>query len=145
MIRHELLLDLTKIGRGEFGEVLAGKVLDTDIQSHWRENGSAKTSSANENEIQAQQQHVNVLVKSLSKIKDESFFIEFRRQIDLYRASDSAANVVKLLALSFEKDHHFMILEHGRDMKSFLMENPNTSMRQLIKFCSHVVSGNEYS
>jgi serine/threonine protein kinase len=79
-------------------------------------------------------------VKSLSKIKDETFFVEFRRQIDLYRAVDSK-NVVKLLALCFEKDHHFMVLEQSRDLKGFLMENTETSAERLVSFSRQIACG----
>lgn len=135
MIRHDCLIDLTKIGRGEFGEVLGGAVLESDVPAHKHPvvNGS------DVNEIQAQQR-VSVLAKSLSKIKDETFFVEFRRQIDLYRAVDSQ-HVVKLLALCFEKDHHFMVLEHGQDLKGFLGERPDTPIQTLLKFSRQIACG----
>jgi hypothetical protein len=136
MIAYDRLIDLTKIGRGEFGEVLVGAVLEPDVpaMSNNKENGTTDV-----NEIQSTQR-VNVLVKSLSKIKDESFFIEFRRQIDLYRAVDSH-HVVKLLALCFEKDHHFMVLEQARDLKGFLAEHPDLSTQKLIQFSKQIVEG----
>lgn len=141
MISYGRLIDLTKIGRGEFGEVLVGAVLDSDVpatslksHNHHKENGTT-----DENEIQPQQR-VDVLVKSLSKIKDESFFVEFRRQIDLYRAVDSR-NVVKLLALSFEKEHHFMVLEQSRELRGFLTDHPDTSVQQLISFSRQITCG----
>lgn len=143
MISYDRLIDLTKIGRGEFGEVLVGAILEADVPTasslknhqHHKENGIS-----DENEIQPQQRCVDVLVKSLSKIKDESFFIEFRRQIDLYRAVDSK-NVVKLFALSFEKDHHFMVLEQSRELKGFLLDHPDTSTHQLISFSRQITCG----
>jgi serine/threonine protein kinase len=141
MISYDRLIDLTKIGRGEFGEVLVGAMSEFDVPAssikkhqHQNENGTT-----DENEIQPQQK-VQVLVKSLSKIKDESFFVEFRRQIDLYRAVDSK-NVVKLLALSFEKDHHFMVLEQSRDLKGYLVDHPDTSSQQLISFSRQIACG----
>lgn len=138
MIRYDRLIDLTKIGRGEFGEVLVGAILESDVpalsvKNHKHQNGGT-------DEIQAQQR-VHVLVKSLSKIKDESFFVEFRRQIDLYRAVDSQ-NVVKLFALCFEKDHHFMVLEHdGVELKAHLVEHPELSVQNLIKFSKQIACG----
>lgn len=137
MIRYDRLIDLTKIGRGEFGEVLVGAVLESDVpaksvKKHEHQNGGT-------DEIHAQQR-VHVLVKSLSKIKDESFFVEFRRQIDLYRAVDSQ-NVVKLFALCFEKDHHFMILEHGAELKAHLVEHPDIPIQKLIKFSRQIACG----
>lgn len=136
MIRYDRLLDLTKIGRGEFGEVLVGAVLESDVpasvKNHQQQNGGT-------DEIQAQQR-VHVLVKSLSNIKDESFFVEFRRQIDLYRAVDSH-NVVKLFALCFEKDHHYMVLESSPDLKAHLVEHSELSIQKLIKFSRQIACG----
>jgi serine/threonine protein kinase len=150
MIPYHCLNDLTKLGRGQFGEVLSGKATDVDLphalinSSGVKENGNggvaANGKSNDLNEIQAQQ-FVNVLIKSMSKLKDESHFVEFRRQIDLYRAVDSS-HVVRLLALSFEKDHHFMILEHHRDLKGYLMEQRDkATLQQLIQFSLHVARG----
>lgn len=140
MISYDRLIDLTKLGRGEFGEVLVGAILESDVPAH-----SVKSQHRLENEtdvineIEAQKR-TQVLVKSLSKIKDEKFFIEFRRQIDLYRAVDSE-NVVKLFALCFEKDHHFMILEQGRELKAHLVDTPELSIQNLIKFSRQIACG----
>lgn len=137
MIRYDHLLDLTKIGRGEFGEVLVGAMLESYVpasKSHQDQNGGT-------DEIQAQQRAI-VLVKSLSKIKDESFYVEFRRQIDLYRAVDSP-NVVKLFALCFEKDHHFMVLENSSELKAHLVEHPEFTTQKLIKFSRQIACGLE--
>jgi serine/threonine protein kinase len=146
MIQYDKLNDLTKLGRGEFGEVLSGTIIDsnlptTSLKKLQYVNGNNGVKN-NENEIQLQQQHVKVLIKSMSRIKDESYFVEFRRQIDLFRAVDSQ-HVVRLLAISFEKDHHFMILEHHNDLKGFLLEQQsnNIKLHQLIEFSKHVVMG----
>lgn len=144
MISYDRLIDLTKIGRGEFGEVLVGVVSESDISASSLKNhqNHKENGTIDENAIQPQQR-IDVLVKSMSKIKDESFFIEFRRQIDLYRAVDSK-NVVKLLALCFEKDHHFIVLEQSRDLKGFLVENSETTtQQQLISFSKQIVCGLE--
>lgn len=143
MIPYDRLNDLTKLGRGQFGEVLSGSIVETDLpkMSKKLQTVHENVGENDENEIQMQQQRVNVLIKSMSRIKDESFFVEFRRQIDLYRAVDSL-NVVKLLAISFEKDHHFMILEHHRDLKGFLLEQQqNMSLHQLIDISKQVAMG----
>jgi serine/threonine protein kinase len=144
MISYDRLIDLTKLGRGEFGEVLVG-LLECNAPTS---NGKVpqqhheveKRNGTDVNEIQAQQLHTHVLVKSLSKIKDESYFIEFRRQIDLYRAVDSL-NVVKLLALCFERDHHFMVLEHSQDLRGYLAEHRGESIETLLKFSRHIAFG----
>jgi len=143
MIPYDRLNDLTKLGRGQFGEVLSGSIVETDLpkMSKKLQTVNENVGENDENEIQMQQQRVNVLIKSMSRIKAESFFVEFRRQIDLYRAVDSL-NVVKLLAISFEKDHHFMILEHHRDLKGFLLEQQqNISLHQLIDISKQVAMG----
>jgi serine/threonine protein kinase len=144
MIQYDKLNDLTKLGRGEFGEVLSGTIIDSNLPTSLTKlqcvNGNGVKN--NENEIQLQQQHVKVLIKSMSRIKDESYFVEFRRQIDLFRAVDSQ-HVVRLLAISFHKDHHFMILEHHDDLRGFLLkqQSSNISMHQLIEFSKQVVMG----
>lgn len=141
MISYDRLIDLTKLGRGEFGEVLVGAMLESDVPSahsvkksqHQLENGT------DVNGIEAQKR-AQVLVKSLSKIKDEKFFVEFRRQIDLYRAVDSE-NVVKLFALCFEKDHHFMILEQSQELKAHLVDNRELSVQNLFKISRQIACG----
>lgn len=137
MICYDRFIDLTKIGRGEFGEVLVGAMLESDVPALSVKNHLHVENEADE--IQAQRK-VHVLLKSLSKIKDESFFVEFRRQIDLYRAVDSQ-NVVKLFALCFEKDHHFMALEHSQELKAHLVEHPELSTRNLINFSKQIACG----
>lgn len=138
MIRYDRFIDLTKIGRGEFGEVLVGAVLESDVPACQNHHNHVVENGVDVNKIQAQQR-VNVMVKSLSKIKDENFFVEFRRQIDLYRAVDSQ-NVVKLIALCFEKDHHFMVLEQFQDLKGYLVEHPETSPQTLFKLSRQIAS-----
>lgn len=139
MISYDRLIDLTKLGRGEFGEVLVGAVLESDVPAHSVKSQHRLENETDVNEIEAQKR-AHVLVKSLSKIKDEKFFVEFRRQIDLYRAVDSV-NVVKLFALCFEKDHHFMILEQSRELKAHLVETPELSTQNLIKFSRQIACG----
>lgn len=137
MIRYDRFIDLTKIGRGEFGEVLVGDMLESDVPALSVKNHLHVENGADE--IHAQRR-VHVLVKSLSKIKDESFLVEFRRQIDLYRAVDSQ-NVVKLFALCFEKDHHFMALEQARELKAHLVEHSEFSIQNLINFSRQIACG----
>ena len=135
LIRYDQLIDLNKIGCGEFGEILTGSLNDADLPTlkinNIKENGA--------DEIRMQQQ-IKVLVKSISKNKDDKLFAEFRRQIDLYRQVDSH-NVVKLFGLCLEKDLYYMILEHDRDLKSHLIESPETSLQQLLKNCRQIAAG----
>ncbi|KAG5675919.1 hypothetical protein PVAND_005778 [Polypedilum vanderplanki] len=140
MIRYDQLIDLTKIGCGEFGEILIGSLNDADLPTLKINNISSSIKENGTDEIRMQQQ-IRVLVKSISKNKDDKLFSEFRRQIDLYRAIDSQ-NVVKIFGLCLEKDLYFMILEHyDRDLKSYLIENPETSLQQLLKYCRQIASG----
>lgn len=141
MISYDRLIDLTKLGRGEFGEVLVGAILESDVPAHHSVKSQHRLENEADviNEIEAQKR-ARVLVKSLSKIKDEKFFVEFRRQIDLFRAVDSE-NVVKLFALCFEKDHHSMILEQSQELKEHLVDNPKLSIQNLIKFSRQIACG----
>ncbi|CRL01259.1 CLUMA_CG014489, isoform A [Clunio marinus] len=119
-------------GRGEFGEVLTGAMLESDVPSN-SSKSSNRENKSDVNEIKPQHR-LNILVKSLSNIKSEIFFVEFRRQVDLYRAVDSQ-HVIKLFALCFEKDRHFMILEHGQELKTFLTnEQAKLTPQMLLKF-----------
>lgn len=138
MVGYDRFIDLTKIGRGEFGEVLVGAMLESDVPTHAVKGGLVEENEADVEEIQAQRR-VHVLAKSLSKIKDEAFFIEFRRQIDLHRAVDSP-HVVKMLALCFEKDHHFMVLEHAEELRGYLVGHPETSIETLLGFARQIAS-----
>lgn len=140
MIPYDRLIDLIKLGRGEFGEVLVGGIVETDVPALSLKNHQNHLENGDVNEIEAQQR-APVLVKSLSKIKGELLFVEFRRQIDLFRAVDSQ-HVVKLFALCFEKDHHFMVLEHGaQELRGHLIEHTDISIEKLINFCRQIVSG----
>lgn len=143
MIRQDALIDSKKIGRGEFGEVLAACIAETDLPSACSFRNNVHQHEANGtdvNEIHVQNR-VNVLVKSMSsKLKDELHFVEFRRQIDMFRAVD-CTNVAKLLALCFENDHHFMILEHGMELKSYLERSLEISKSKLLNFCFQISQG----
>jgi len=44
---------------------------------------------------------------------------------------------------SFEKDHHFMILEHGAELKAHLVEHPDIPIQKLIKFSRQIACGLE--
>lgn len=138
MIRYEQLIDLKPLGGGggggEFGEILTGSLNDVDLPTL-----KINTNKENGDEIRMQQQ-IRVLVKSISKNKDDSLFAEFRRQIDVLRAIDSQ-NVVKLFGLCLEKDVYYMILEHYGDLRSHLIENPETPSHQLLKFCRQIARG----
>lgn len=136
MIKREKLIDLIKLGRGEFGDILAGTILEQDLPKH-----GVIGNGKDVNEIQALEK-MPILVKSLSKIKDESFYTEFRRQIDLFRAVDSI-HVTKLIGLSYEHEHHLMVLEHAEvgDLKQFLLGTCEVSLSILLTFCLQITKG----
>lgn len=105
-----------------------------------------KTINENEelDEILIQKKY-KVLVKSLPKNSEPDYFKEFQRQIDLFRAASTSKHVAKLLALSFENDH-YMILEYGEDLKSYMTTHPDNELleKELVKFCMHVTKGLEF-
>lgn len=137
MLRYDRLLDISKLGCGNFGEVLSAFLMDCDLPVVT----NIKENQVNEeiDEIITQKKY-RVLAKSLSaKYAEQSYVIEFQRQIELFRSINSN-HVAKLLALSFENDHHYLILEHGQDLKSYLTQTTHDA--ETIKLlCSHVVKG----
>lgn len=136
MLKYDRLIDISQLGRGHYGEVLNAFLMDCDIPE------------ANFKEIQVKeemdeivtQKKYKVLAKSLSaKHTEQSYVIEFQRQIELFRSINSN-HVVKLLALSFDSDHHYLILEHGQDLRSFLSLT-NHDAATITLLCSHITRG----
>lgn len=138
-IPRTILYDVTQLGRGEFGTIYTAKVKFGDLKQHLHKDIAAALTIANEreqrksngslenvNEIkeatETADETVNyALIKALNKVKDESICIEFRRQLDMFRAI-SHRNVVRLLGLCRDKDPHYLVLEHTDlgDLKEFL-------------------------
>lgn len=132
-----ILFDITQIGRGEFGLVYVAKVKASDLKPYLNkdaalvvtnegEKQNSKTSLDDINEIKEDNETNDdtarfALIKALNKVKDESVCIEFRRQLDMFRAV-SHRNVVKLFGLCRDKDPHYLVLEHTDlgDLKEFL-------------------------
>lgn len=126
-IPRSALLDLISIGKGEFGEVLIGKAKRSDLKTSTNLNkdennqsiiaeagieNEKKNSKDGLNEIKEDKEEYRyVMVKSLTKIKDEHACSEFRRQIDLFRTV-SSRGVSRLYGLCREKDPHYMVLEY---------------------------------
>lgn len=143
-IPRAIFFDLVQIGRGDFGTIQTAKVKLSDLKQHMHkdmvatltvanecEKTSAKTSIENVNEIKEDPANDNnavrcALIKALNKVKDENVCIEFRRQLDLFRAV-SHRNVAKLYGLCRDKDPHYLVLEHGEmgDLKEFLQARAN--------------------
>lgn len=117
-ISRTALVDLIPIGKGEFGEVLIGKIRKSDLKKE--ENGPInETINENEkkpskealNEIKEDAEYRLVLVKALNKAKDEHTCTEYRRQIDLFR-SVTSRSVSRLYGLCREKDPNYIVLEY---------------------------------
>jgi serine/threonine protein kinase len=136
---YERLIEIKKIGYGQFGEVLSGYLMDCDMPQPptFESNGEAKERM---DEI-VSQKRCKILARSVAKNSEECFTAEFRRQIDLFRTVESE-HVVRLLATSFEKNQYYMVLEHGQDLKSFLTSQSNDD--DTITLCMHVASGLEH-
>lgn len=132
-IPRNSLIDLIQIGQGEFGDVFIGKIKTSEVKSAEdnakstaNEKQRSKTSLNEINEIKEEPEPVTefkeVLVKALNKVKDESVCIEFRRQIEMFRAI-SHRGVTRLYGLCRDKDPHYLILEYTDwgDLKQFLI------------------------
>lgn len=92
-----------------------------------REQRKSNGTIENVNEIEELSEKIDdtvkhALIKALNKVKDENVCIEFRRQLDMFRAV-SHRNVVKLFGLCRDKDPHYLVLEHTDigDLKEFLL------------------------
>lgn len=131
------LIDLVQIGQGDFGDVFIGKIKSSDVKavedkSTANEKQRSKTSLNEINEIKEEPEPVtefkDVLVKALNKVKDENVCIEFRRQIEMFRAI-SHRGVTKLYGLCRDKDPHYLILEYTDwgDLKQFLISTTDAS------------------
>lgn len=117
-ISRAALADLIPIGKGEFGEVLIGKIRKSDLKKE--DNGPVnetinetekKPSKEALNEIKEDAEYRLIMVKALNKAKDDDTCTEFRRQIDLFR-SVTSRSVVRLYGLCREKDPNYIVLEY---------------------------------
>lgn len=136
-IPRTIFFDIKQLGRGDFGTVNAAKVKLRDLRQFLNKDTVSTLTMTNEcertissldniNEIKDDSNNDDnsvrhVLMKALNKVKDENVCIEFRRQLDMFRAV-SHRNVVKLLGLCRDKDPHYLVLEHTDlgDLKEFL-------------------------
>lgn len=138
-IPRSILFDINQFGRGEFGALYTAKVKFSSLKEHLEPEILTTLTIENEREQQKQNGSIEnvdeikeasettdetvkyALIKALNKVKDENICIEFRRQIDLFRAV-SHRNVVKLFGLCRDKDPHYLVLEHTDlgDLKEFL-------------------------
>lgn len=96
---RNLLKELTLIGRGEFGDVMLGKVLETALSK--RSSGSS----------QDEAKDLPVLVKVLSQTKDDNCLAEFKREIDMFSKLNHE-HITRLFGLCREQEPHYLIMEH---------------------------------
>lgn len=133
-----IFFDMKQIGRGDFGTISVAKVKLRDLKQFLNKDAvttltvtneceKTKTSLDNINEIKDDSKNDDnsvryAMLKALNKVKDENVCVEFRRQLDMFRAV-SHRNVVKLLGLCRDKDPHYLVLEHTDlgDLKEFLL------------------------
>lgn len=140
-IPRTILFDVVQVGRGDFGNLYTAKVKFSDLKQHLhkdvvttitvenerdqlKSNGSVENVDEIKEVTENTDETVNyAMIKALNKVKDENVCIEFRRQLDLFRAV-SHKNVVKLFGLCRDKDPHYLVLEHTDlgDLKEFLLE-----------------------
>ncbi|EAT40388.1 AAEL007876-PA, partial [Aedes aegypti] len=140
------VIEMLQIGKCDFGDVFIGKIKENDCKTAKAETvkepvtGDEVTHASNTevttedekitkkpsneelNEIKPENDYKPVMVKALTKVKDEHCCSEFRRQLDLFRTV-SHKNVVKLFGLCRDKDPHYMLLEYTDwgDLKQFLL------------------------
>lgn len=120
------LIELVQIGRSDFGDVFVGKIKSSAIkitEASEKDNDDkvlteseerkSKTSLDEIEEVKEENsdEYKMVLVKALNKVKDEAVCMEFKRQIEMFRAI-SHKGVVKLYGLCRDKDPHYLILEY---------------------------------
>lgn len=124
-ISRKSLLELIQVGKCDFGDVLIGKINNSDIIKHSQSDNSKKRKATYEisekkkkeisseelNEIKPENEYKLAMIKTLNKVKDESACTEFRRQIELFRTV-SSSSVVRLFGLCREKDPHYLVLEY---------------------------------
>lgn len=163
-IPRTIFADITNIGRGDFGTVSISKVkrndltqyLDKEVLASLKEmnnvDNKSNTSLEDADEILEEKQNntetMFVLLKALNKVKDENICIEFRRQMDMFRAV-SHVNVVKLLGLCRDKDPHLLVLEHtdDSDLKQYILNHcksttkNNMKIEQLLTFSLQIARG----
>uniref|UniRef100_A0A182JFE0 Tyrosine-protein kinase-like otk n=1 Tax=Anopheles atroparvus TaxID=41427 RepID=A0A182JFE0_ANOAO len=157
-VPRSAVVDLLQIGKCDFGDVLIGKMRENDCRlppptkesatqepvtgdevgpgsasaelstEHERKSVGRKPSNEELNAIRPENDYKPVMVKALTKVKDEHCCAEFRRQLELFRIV-THRNVVQLFGLCRDKDPHYLLLEYTDwgDLKQFLLAtSPNT-------------------
>uniref|UniRef100_A0A182MY15 Tyrosine-protein kinase-like otk n=1 Tax=Anopheles dirus TaxID=7168 RepID=A0A182MY15_9DIPT len=137
-VPRSAVVELLQIGKCDFGDVYIGKMRENDRRLPPPKESATQepitgdevgpsTELATENErkspvtkrpsneelnaIRPENDYKPVLVKALTKVKDEHCCAEFRRQLELFRTV-SHRNVVQLFGLCRDKDPHYLLLEY---------------------------------
>ncbi|GBP29174.1 Inactive tyrosine-protein kinase 7 [Eumeta japonica] len=113
-VSKTLLTDIITLGRGEFGDVMLGKIDVTQVRA----------SRGHEEEVQPKIKPV--LIKVLSTKEEETLLAEFRRQLEMF-SRVKHENVSRLIGLCNDSEPHYMLLEHTDwgDLKQFLIATRN--------------------
>ncbi|XP_035892810.1 tyrosine-protein kinase-like otk [Anopheles stephensi] len=148
-VPRSAVTELLQIGKCDFGDVYIGKIRENDCRlpppkesatqepiagdevgpgtelttENERKSPVTKRPSNEElNAIRPENDYKPVMVKALTKVKDEHCCGEFRRQLELFRTV-SHRNVVQLFGLCRDKDPHYLLLEYTDwgDLKQFLL------------------------
>ncbi|XP_066148461.1 tyrosine-protein kinase-like otk [Euwallacea fornicatus] len=120
-LSRSLLKELTFIGRGEFGDIMMGKVSElSDAAFNKRSSGTSSTEEQKTEENGPKD--LPVLVKVLSQTKDEHCLGEFKREIDMF-SKLSHDHITRLFGLCREQEPHYLIMEYTEwgDLKKFLI------------------------
>ncbi|XP_061509082.1 tyrosine-protein kinase-like otk [Anopheles gambiae] len=148
-VPRSAVVEMLQIGKCDFGDVYIGKIREndcrlpppkesvtqepiagdevgpsTELTTENERKSPVKKGPSNEelNAIRPENDYKPVMVKALTKVKDEHCCGEFRRQLELFRTV-SHRNVVQLFGLCRDKDPHYLLLEYTDwgDLKQFLL------------------------
>ncbi|XP_045463115.1 tyrosine-protein kinase-like otk [Harmonia axyridis] len=102
------------IGRGEFGDVMLGKMSKSQIPN--QDKRQSTTNSITEDK------DVLVLIKAFSHTKDENCLTDFKKEIDIF-SKLTHENVIQMIGLCRDSEPHYMLLEYTDwgDLKQFLL------------------------
>lgn len=156
---RSILFDIVRLGQGDFGDISLAKVKCSDLKhltnglsvTNEKDSSKYKNSLNDINEIRQANDDAgddgtrHALIKALNKVKDENVCIEFRRQIEMFRAV-SHQNVVSLLGLCRDKDPHYLVLEHTElgDLKQYLQTTAKQTplkIEQIVAIAQQIARG----
>ncbi|XP_035790083.1 tyrosine-protein kinase-like otk isoform X1 [Anopheles albimanus] len=115
-----------EVGAAPSSEAATAAAADELVTENER---SRRPSNGELNAIRPENDYKPVMVKALTKVKDEHCCQEFRRQLELFRTV-AHRNVVQVFGLCRDKDPHYLLLEYTDwgDLKQFLLAtSPKTT------------------